>query len=182
MGVLAALTPDRVFIDTDVALEWAEDHLMVQTLGAAKLDHEHLDLLTGLTNEERDILSARLTRRQYPRGTVVFREGDTGRELFIIARGTASVKLGLAGRDRERRLATFAAGAVFGELALLDAGPRSASVEADEDLVCYVLSEASFADLVREHHTVAIKLLASLARELSARLRRATRTIYELEA
>lgn len=186
MGVLAALTPDRVFIDTDRALEWAEDHLMVQTLGAAKLDDEyaleHLDLLTGLTKEERDILSARLTRRQYPRGTVVFREGDTGRELFIIARGTASVKLGLAGRDRERRLATFAAGAVFGELALLDAGPRSASVEADEDLVCYVLSEASFADLVREHHAVAIKLLASLARELSARLRRATRTIYELEA
>lgn len=54
--------------------------------------------------------------------------------------------------------------------------------EADEDLVCYVLSEDAFTTLVREHHDVAIKLLASLARELSARLRRATQTIYELEA
>jgi CRP-like cAMP-binding protein/anti-anti-sigma regulatory factor len=186
MGVLAALTPDRVFSDTDRALEWAEDHLIAQTLGAATLDDEHalehLDLLTGFTKEEREVLAARLTRRPYPRGAIVFREGDKSRELFIIARGSASVKLQLAGRERERRLATFAAGTVFGELALLDARPRSASVEADEDLVCYVLSEASFADLVREHHTVAIKVLASLARELSARLRRANQTIYELEA
>jgi CRP-like cAMP-binding protein len=175
-----------VFSDTDRALEWAEDHLIAQTLGAATLDDEHalehLDLLTGFTKEEREVLAARLTRRPYPRGAIVFREGDKSRELFIIARGSASVKLQLAGRERERRLATFAAGTVFGELALLDARPRSASVEADEDLVCYVLSEASFADLVREHHTVAIKVLASLARELSARLRRANQTIYELEA
>ncbi|HSF06207.1 MAG TPA: SulP family inorganic anion transporter [Methylomirabilota bacterium] len=186
MGVLAALTRNKVFADTDRALEWAEDQLIVQALGASKLEDEysleHLDLLTEFTKAEREVLAARLTRWEYVRGAVVFREGDKGRELFIIARGTASVKLRLAGGERERRLATFAAGTVFGELALLDAGPRSASVEADEDLVCYVLSETDFAALVREHHDVAIKLLASLARELSARLRRATRTIYELEA
>ena len=67
-------------------------------------------------------------------------------------------------------------------MALLDAGPRSATVIADDDLVCYVLTEDAFATLVRDHHVVAIRLLASLGRELGRRLRRANQTIYQLEA
>jgi CRP-like cAMP-binding protein len=54
-------------------------------------------------------------------------------------------------------------------------------VEADEDLVCYVLTDEAFELLRSAHSVIAIKLLTNLARELSHRLRRATRTIYELE-
>ena len=88
----------------------------------------------------------------------------------------------MPGQGRQRRLASFSAGTVFGEVALLDHQPRSATVEADEDLVCYILTESAFATLRREHGGVAIKLLTNLGRELSQRVRRANRTIYELES
>jgi len=79
------------------------------------------------------------------------------------------------------RLMTFAPGTVFGELAILDQGTRSASIIADEDLFCYVLSDEGFAALSTDTPAAAIKLLANLGRELSGRLRRANRTIYQLE-
>jgi anti-anti-sigma regulatory factor len=185
MGIARTLGSERLFGDTDQALEWAEEHLIARTLGAEQVEEEYtldrIDLLAGLGPGEQEALRTCVTRRTWSRGTVVFREGDDGRELYIIARGSASVRIRLSGDNREKRLATFAAGTVFGELALLDAGPRSATVQADEDLVCYVLTEHAFAQLAKEHEAVAIKLLAGLGRELGRRLRRANQTIYQLE-
>jgi anti-anti-sigma factor len=186
MGVAAALTPERIFDDTDRALEWAEDRLIASALGAPAGGGEYaldrLDMLGGLDAEERRALEPLLVRRTYAKGEAVFREGDSGRDLFIISRGTASVKIRLNGPRREHRLTTFSAGTVFGEVALLDGPPRSATVEADEPLVCYVLTGKAFDTLARGHESVAIKLLTNLGRELSRRLRRANRTIYELES
>lgn len=72
------------------------------------------------------------------------------------------------------RLATFTPGTVFGELALLNEAKRSASVVANEELVCYGLTKSDFTALAREAPMVAIKLIAALGRELSLRLRAAT--------
>jgi SulP family sulfate permease len=186
IGVTTALTSQRIFGDTDRALEWAEDRLIASETGDPGAGDEHafeqLDVVRGLSVDECAALKDVLIRRTYAQGDAVIRQGDTGRELFIIAHGTASVKIKLAGKDRENRLATFSAGTVFGEVALLDEQPRSATVEADEDLVCYVLSEKAFETLTREHQPIAIRLLKNLGRELSRRLRRANQTIYELES
>ena len=70
---------------------------------------------------------------------------------------------------------------MFGEVALLDHEPRSATVTADEAAVCYILSEDAFNALVRDHHAIAIKLLTNLGRELSRRVRRANAMISQLE-
>jgi anti-anti-sigma factor len=186
MRVLPVLTNQRVFDDTDRALEWAEDQLIARELGemAPREDYplERIDVFAGLDGEEIDALRELLETRTYRQGESVVREGDKGREMFVIARGTASVKLKLPGEGRENRLATFSGGTVFGEMALLDRQPRSATVWADEDLVCYVLTEDAFNMLTKEHGAIAIKLLANIGRELSRRLRGATRTIYELES
>jgi anti-anti-sigma factor len=185
MGVIAAVTEDNIFEDTDRALEWAEDHLIrahgagAETAAERRL--EEMDALEGLDARECAVLNELVARRHFTAGDVVFREGDLGRELFLIARGTASVKLQLAGGARVNRLATFSAGTMFGELALLDPGPRSASVEADQELVCYVVTEELLERLRQEHPAIAIKLMSNLGRELSRRLRRANRTIYQLE-
>ena len=112
-------------------------------------------------------------------GEVIFRSGDPGSALYLVTRGRASVHI--RHDDGDIRLVTFAAGAVFGELALLDRGPRSATVTAEEDMQGFGLSEASFAVLCREQPNIAIKLLQALGRELSVRIRYANLTIQQLE-
>lgn len=184
MGVTAALTRNRLFPDIDRAIEWAEDHLILARLGdvesGAEFPFAQLDVFANMNEAELGVAKQALTRRVYSKGDVVFREGDSGDELYLIAKGSASVRLRLSGDDRETRLITFSPGTVFGEVALLDQEARSATVEVDEELVCYVLTRRNFDLLTTEHPAVAIKLLTNLGRELSGRLRRANRTIYQL--
>jgi CRP-like cAMP-binding protein len=105
--------------------------------------------------------------------------GEDGDALYVIARGSASVWL----RDPEagqRRLMTFSQGTFFGEMALLDRERRSATVTADERLVCYVLDRASFERLAQSHPRAGIAILSNVGRELSQRMRRTNRTLAEL--
>jgi sulfate permease, SulP family len=124
-------------------------------------------------------IESHLQRASYQHGDVIFREGDPGGEVFILTKGTASAFL--QSLDGTIRLATFAPGTVFGELAILDGGQRSATVVADEDLVCFVLTMSNFTALTERNPSVAVRILAAIGRELSARLRTANRTIHQLE-
>ena len=178
------ITHETSFPDTDAALEWAEDAL-IAAHGLQRADVElamaEIPVLAGLTEAEADLVAARLRREHYRAGDIVIRQGDTDRSLFIMVKGTTTVRVGVAGRDRQVRLASYSRGTVFGEMALLDRQPRSATVTADDDVVCYVLSEEAFGELTEKHPLIAIRLLANLARELSVRLRHSTRMISELE-
>ena len=183
-GVLDAVTPDRVFGHVDRALEWAEERLLQTEASDRASDSEtpldRASIFDGLASNDVATIKRHLRRTESEKGRTVFGEGEQGKELFIITRGTASAYLRqTSGADI--RLATFAPGTIFGELALLDPGPRSASVIADDELVCYALSDESFLLLSREAPDAAIKLLANLSRELSRRLRQANRTIHQLE-
>ena len=179
------LTRETVFPDTDAALEWAEDRLIAAqpdlAAPALELAMDEIPVLAGLSDADRGLIATRLRRADYRAGDVVIRQGDTDRSLIIVAKGTTTVRVSIAGKDRWLRLASYSRGTVFGEMALLDRQPRSATVIADDDVVCYVLSEDAFTALVAERPLIAVRLLANLARELSIRLRHATRMISELE-
>jgi len=185
LGVTGALGDHASFVDTDAALEFAEDGLILAHAPGHALDGEmpvdRLSVFDGLSEGEGAVVRALLVRRAYAKDEVVIQEGSRDRDLFLMACGVASVKVGRPGQSGQRRLASFSAGTVFGEVALLDQQPRSATVTADEDVVCYVLSEEAFRALVRDHHAIAIKLLTNLGSELSRRLRRANAMISELE-
>ncbi|MEA2992338.1 MAG: sulfate permease, SulP family [Alphaproteobacteria bacterium] len=184
LDVLEGVTAGKVFDDVDRAIEWAEDALLRAELSEPGQEQEvpleQVSILTGFQAEDMAAVKTHLTRVTPAMGSIIFQEGDAGKELFIITKGTASAYLRQP-HGGDIRLATFAPGTVFGELALLDAGLRSASVIANSDLICYSLSEASFAALSAQTPAVAIKLLSGLGRELSGRLRRANRTIHQLE-
>lgn len=183
-GVIDAIGADRVFEDIDRAMQWAEDDLLRAAASASKDDEiplARVELLAALTAAEIETVNTHTRHETYARGQTIFREGDPGKELFIVTKGRVSAYIGQPGGG-DIRLVTFAPGTVFGELAILDAGPRSASVIAEDDVVCYVLSDAQFAALGEAAPAVAIKLLAGLGRELSGRLRRANRTIRQLES
>ena len=173
--------PPRIFHDIDRAIEWAEDSLLAEfASGAAvELPIAHISLLRDFSREEIASLERHLERVDWPADHVVFRQGDPGANLYLVSRGRASVYISTeTGRVR---LVTFAPGSVFGELAILDQGPRSATVTADETMTAFSLSISKFADLRERDPEVAIKLLSALARELSDRLRRANMTIRQLE-
>jgi sulfate permease, SulP family len=173
---------DRFFPDIDRAIEWAEDDLLVnaRTAPSEALPLDRLPLFGDFDAEQVKRLSGWLEPVSWSSGEVIFRSGDPGSALYLVTKGRASIHI--RHDDGDIRLVTFAAGAVFGELALLDRGPRSATVTADEDLEGFGLSEASFAVLCREQPDIAIKLLQALGRELSVRIRYANLTIQQLEA
>src|SRR6185436_17818933 len=176
-----SLTPETVFADTDAALEWTEDSLIAMEQGLAAAATElalgDIPVLSGLSETDTALIAHDLRRVDYRAGDVVIRQGDIDRSLFIVARGTTTVRVNIDGKDRQVRLASYSRGTVFGEMALLDRQPRSATVVADDDVVCYVLSQQAFDALVAERPVIAVQLLANLARELSWRLRNTTRMI-----
>lgn len=183
-GVVASLGEAAFTPDTDRALEIAENRLLESEGGdpsmRAEIPVRALNFFARLTAEELAVLSPLLTRRTFNPGEFVFREGDPGDELFVIARGTASVFR--VDGERSMRLITFGEGTLFGEMALLDAKPRSASVQADNAMVCYVMSRAAFDELVARHGAIALKLLTSLSQELGRRVRFANEIIDHLQA
>jgi CRP-like cAMP-binding protein len=179
LGMLEKIARDQIFEDVDRADNLLRD-MLVKTVPTEEISLEEVGILRNLDPGEMAALQARLTRVAHAKGGVIFHQGDSGTELFIVTKGTASAYIRHPG-GRDVRLVTFAPGTVFGELAILDAGARSASIVADDDFVSYALSQAQLAALSHESPVVAIKLLVNLARELSARLRRANRMIDQLE-
>jgi CRP-like cAMP-binding protein len=100
------------------------------------------------------------------KGKELVDQGDIGREAFVILSGTASV------RRNGRTIATLGAGDPFGELALLDHGPRTASVVAESELRLFVLTARRFNAVLDESPGLSRKLLGSLAsrvRELDSK-------------
>ena len=140
---------DRFFPDIDRAIEWAEDELLrnAGTGRSLELPLQRHPLLLDFTADQIERLRGWLEPVAWPAGHVIFRRGDPGSSLYLVTRGRASVHI--RHDDGDIRLVTFAAGAVLGELALLDRGPRSATITVDEDLAGFGLSEASFTVLCR---------------------------------
>jgi len=89
-------------------------------------------------------------------------EGSGGAAFFIIDSGEATVS------SKGVQLATLGPGDYFGEIALIDGGPRSATVTAATDLVCYGLTFWEFRPLVEKNSAIAWKLLQALAKRLRA--------------
>jgi MFS superfamily sulfate permease-like transporter len=179
-GTFAAPETRRWFVDADQALGWAEDRLLGTDRGASLMEvpFERLALAAGLDAGELASLRRSLQRAELNADEVLFREGDPGDRLYVLARGAVSILV--HGGGQQRRIVTFAPGAVFGEAAMLDGAPRSATATVVEDAVVYSLSRRELDALARGDPELANKLLVNLGRHLSARLRQTTDTLREL--
>jgi CRP/FNR family transcriptional regulator, cyclic AMP receptor protein len=93
-------------------------------------------------------------------GRVLVEQGTRGRECFVILDGSATVK------RNGRKVATLTTGDHFGELALLDGGPRTATVVADTPLKVLVIGQREFSGVLDEVPGLAQKVLASLAQTI----------------
>lgn len=95
-------------------------------------------------------------------GTVLTAEGRPGREFFLVIEGAADCSIG------DVHAASFGPGDFFGELSLLDGGPRTATVTAESDMEVLVLDAREFSSLLAASPSITGKVLATLARRLRA--------------
>ncbi len=121
-----------------------------------------MPLFSRCTGRELRIVARHAEPVRLPAGSVLFTEGDTGDAFYVVLHGTADVRKGKA----NRRVNSLGRGAYFGEMALLDAAPRSATVVAATDLELAVLGARIFRTLLRELPTISERMLAALAGEL----------------
>ena len=99
----------------------------------------------------------------------------------MLVKGSVSVRIRLSDNDRLKLLVSYSPGVMFGEMALLDGNPRSASVVAEENTEVMKLSYDDFESLLREHPQVAAKLTQNIALVLAKRLRKLSDEIKMME-
>ena len=122
-------------------------------------------LFQGCTKKELRVIADAAKEVHHTAGSVIAREGDSGMGFFLILDGTAKVSIG--GRTK----AKLGHGDYFGEIALLDEGPRSATVSAETDIELLGLTAWTFRRLVAQNPSIAPKLL----KVMGERLRGSTR-------
>jgi len=132
-------------------------------------------LFEQASREIMESLAGRLKRRRFRRGEVIFHQGDPGDSLHIVASGAVKIVLPSA-EGEEAIIATLRPGDFFGELALLDGAPRSATATALEQTDTLVLPRQVFAELLDTLPGLRDALFAGLAHEL----RRLTGHVEEL--
>jgi CRP/FNR family transcriptional regulator, cyclic AMP receptor protein len=134
-----------------------------------------IPFFAGLERLALERVAAGMRARRFRRGEVIFHIGDPGDALFVIVQGEVKISLPSETGD-EAILATLRSGDVFGELALLDGAPRSASATAISPTETVVLPRDRFRELIATEAGVRDALLASIAGEL----RRLTTHVEEL--
>ncbi|GAB4222368.1 MAG: hypothetical protein Kow009_14150 [Spirochaetales bacterium] len=115
-----------------------------------------------LSDEELETLSQVCERKQYPRGSIVFQEGDKADYFFIIIHGSAEVWKDYF-QTQPDLLAIHTAGHLFGEMALVDELPRSATVVARTDLEVLCIFRDDFHSILEKNGRIAISILKSLS-------------------
>ena len=117
-----------------------------------------------------------LRARRFRRGEVIFHVGDPGDSLIIVANGSVKIMVPADLGTEPAILTTIRPGGFFGELALLDGGPRSATAVAVDAVEALILQRTAFVRLVDEQPSIRHALLAALATEI----RRLTAQVEDL--
>ncbi len=135
----------------------------------------NVSLFANLPPKSLDELEQLSVLRRYPKNTILFIEGDESTHLYVIKQGKVSVSV--AGEDgREVVLNHMSEGEYFGELALLDGKPRSATVRTLTQCEVIAVSRNSFQDLLKTNPEFVIQVTA----ELTSRVRKLTDSVKDL--
>jgi CRP/FNR family cyclic AMP-dependent transcriptional regulator len=129
-----------------------------------KLEHlANVKMFSSLNKKELGLIERASDVVNVKAGTEIVTEGKMGHEFYLILEGEASVRRG------GRKIATLGPGNYFGEMALLDRGPRSATIVAESNMELAIIGQREFMAVLDQVPAVAHKMLVSMA----ARLREA---------
>jgi CRP-like cAMP-binding protein len=123
---------------------------------------QRVPLFGDLSKHEIQQVARLFKERRFPKGETIIKEGSGGAAFFVIEAGEATVFIG--GKERS----TLKPGDFFGEIALIDEGPRMATITAASEMLCYGLTFWDFRPLVESNGVIGWKLLQRMAQMLRA--------------
>ena len=126
-----------------------------------------VDLFAGLERVTLAKLAAHLEPQFYAAPSVIFRQGDAGDALYVVASGTVGVYATDKTGTAENLVRLLSVGEPFGEMALLSSIPRTATIKVETDCEVLRLNRSAFIELVREQPSVALAIAATLSRRLA---------------
>jgi len=103
--------------------------------------------------------------KDIPRGTLLFREGEPGKEMYVIQSGRIAITKKV--RDVEKVLAVLGPGEFFGEMAIISNKPRNASASVEDDARVLVIDPRTFEAMIRGNSEIAVRMIKKLAERLS---------------
>ncbi len=127
-------------------------------------------LFSGLTRPALELIARIAAEESHGLGTLIFEHGQPGDKLYVILEGRVRISRNVPGMGEEA-LAILGPGAVFGEMALIDAAPRSADARIHERCRLLALPKEGFEDLLFLHKDLAYEVLWRFVRMLTVRLR-----------
>ncbi len=128
-------------------------------------------LFAGLSHEELESIAALCQRQTFEEGETILDQGDTSTELYIIEQGTVEVSLTIDA-ESTTPLLNLGAGQVFGEMALIDRGARSATVQVLEGpTVVSTIAHDVLLELCEQNNHLGFIVMRNLAAEMSLKLR-----------
>ena len=132
-----------------------------------------VELFEGATEEELDSVAAICEEKVFNKGEVVTAQGEPGDELFVVCEGFVEVlRSSSVPEQAPRSVVHLGAGQIFGEMALVDRGPRSATVKAASDSTSVlVIRQDAFEKLCDQNHHLGFLVMRNIAADLSFKLR-----------
>jgi len=118
---------------------------------------EKVSMFSALNKKEVGRLAAVADERRVPSGTVLTKEGEPGDEFYVVAEGMAEASIG------GRKVGSIPAGSFFGEMSLLDQGPRTATVTAELPTRLVVITAKDFGQVIDDVPAISLKTMKGLA-------------------
>ncbi|WP_375689792.1 glutaminase A [Pseudooceanicola sp. LIPI14-2-Ac024] len=171
------------FADIDAAIEDFEDRLLAaaDAGGADKgFSLARSEIFRGLAPDEIALLEAAASTHSYAEGDYIVTHGAEAKAFYLVASGLVSITIP-AGDGSTRRISTVGPGQTFGEMAMLDGGPRSASAVATGPVICHAFAIEAIRDIAAERPQVYSVILGNVVHSISDRLRAANEQIGAFE-
>jgi len=128
-------------------------------------------LFAGLDDPELEVVASRLKEETFAKDDFIFHEGDTGDKFYIVDSGMVSITLAIEGVGTEELL-FLERPAFFGEMAIIDAAPRSASAVCRKETQLLSLGKADFEKLIVEDTEIGNKIMIAFIRTFCTRIRK----------
>ena len=140
---------------------------------------EQVGVFSLLSHNEVERVTTHLASVELAEGQTLFREGEAGKELYILAEGKVAISIRIPD-GAEQQIAQFSPGDFFGEMSIFDNAPRSATCRALTRSVVFSLSKDAFSDIITQHPRIALKLMYRMLNVTTQRLRDTSQFVSEM--